>query len=66
MHHAEVYQQIEIINPVQEKVVKVVEWNKDINNMVVGWINGIDGSYSVNDPIKDDGYAMKFPINPSI
>lgn len=65
-HHAEGYQQIEIFDPLQEKVVKVVETNKDINDMVVGWINGIDGFYSGIDPIKDDGYAIRFPINPSI
>ena len=65
-HHAEGYQHIEIFDPTENKVVKVVETNKDINDMVVGWINGIDGFYSGVDPIKDDGYAIKFPINPSI
>lgn len=66
MHHTEGYQQIEIFDPIQNKVVKVVEWNKDINDMVVSWINGIDGFYSGVDPIKDDGYAIRFPLNPSI
>lgn len=66
MHHAERYQQIEIFDPIQNKVVKVIEWNKDINDMVVGWINGIDGFYSEIDPIKDDGYAVRFPLSPSI
>lgn len=46
--------------------MKVVETNKEINDMVVEWINRIDGFYSGVDPIKDDGYAIKFPINPSI
>lgn len=66
MDHAVGYQQIEIFDPIQNKVVKVVETNKDINDMVVGWINGIDGFYSEVDPIKDDGYAIRFPLNQSI
>ena len=66
MFHAEGYQSIEIFDPLQNKVVKTVETNKDINDMVVGWINGIDGFYSGIDPIKDDGYAIKFQLNPPI
>lgn len=66
MFHAEGHQHIEIFDPIQNKVVKVVEPTKDINDMVVGWVNGIDGFYSGIDPIKDDGYAIRFPLNPSI
>lgn len=66
MDYAVRYQQIEIFDPIQNKVVKVVETNKDINDMVVGWINRIDGFYSEIDPIKDDGYAIRFPLNHSI
>lgn len=66
IQHAESFQHIEIFDPIQNKVVKVIQWNKDINDMVVGWINGIDGLYSEVDPIKDDGYAIKFPLDPSI
>jgi hypothetical protein len=35
MDYAVRYQQIEIFDPIQNKVVKVVETNKDINDMVV-------------------------------
>lgn len=66
IQYTESYQHIEIFDPIQGKVVKVVETNKEINDMVVEWINRIDGFYSGVDPIKDDGYAIKFPINPSI
>lgn len=66
MFHAEGYQNIEIFDPLQNKVVKEVQTSKEINDMVVDWINGIDGFYSGIDPIKDDGYAIRFPVNPSI
>ncbi|MGO1469268.1 MAG: hypothetical protein ACTHW2_04525 [Tissierella sp.] len=57
---------IEIFDPDKEKVVKVVESNEEINSMVKSWINGIDETYKKVNPIKDDGYAIRFPLNPSI
>lgn len=57
---------IQIFDPKQAKVVKVIQPNKKINNMVIGWINGIDGIYGKNNPIKDDGYAIRFPLDPAI
>lgn len=57
---------IEIFDPKQDKVVKTVQLNNEINNMVKGWINGIDGIYGKNNPVKDDGYAIKFPLDPPV
>lgn len=54
---------IEIFDPKQDKVVKVVQMNKVINNMVISWVNGINGINGKNDPVKDDGYAIKFPLD---
>lgn len=63
---AEESKYIEIFDPKQDKVVKVVQTSKEINNMVLGWINGIEGIYAKNDPVKDDGYAVRFPLDPAI
>lgn len=38
--HAEGYKYVEIFDPKKDNVVKVVEISKEINNMVLGWING--------------------------
>ena len=32
----------------------------------MSWVNGIDGVYGKNDPVKDDGYAIKIPLDPAI
>ncbi len=64
--HAEEYKYIEIFDPKQDKVVKTVQINKEINDMVIGWINGIDSVYAKIDPIKNDGYAIRFPLDPAI
>ena len=63
---AEEYKYIEIFDPKENKVVKMVQTNEEINNMVIGWINRIDGIYVKVDPIKDDGYAIRFSLNPAI
>ncbi|WMM24739.1 hypothetical protein RBU61_17715 [Tissierella sp. MB52-C2] len=57
---------IEIFDPKQDKVVKMVETNKEINNMIIDWINKIDKVYAKVDPIKDDEYAIRFPLNSAI
>ncbi len=63
---AEEYKHIEIFDPKQDKVVKMVQINKKINNMVVGWINTIDGIYAKIYPVEDNGYVIKFPLDPAI
>ena len=60
------FKHVQIFDPKQNKVVKAVQVNEDINNMVVSWVNGIHGVYGKNDPVKDDGYAVKIPLDPSI
>lgn len=63
---AETYEYIEIFDVKQDKVVKTIQTNKEINDMVVGWINTIDGIYAKIDPIKDDVYVIRFPLSPAI
>ena len=42
--HAEGFKYVEIFDPKQAKVVKVVQLNTEINNMVSTWIKNIDGN----------------------
>ncbi|MEA4827545.1 MAG: hypothetical protein VB130_13100 [Clostridium sp.] len=64
--YAEGFKYIEIFDPKQDKVVKVVQLNEEIHNMVVSWIKNINGIYGKNDPLTDDGYAIKIPLDPAV
>lgn len=57
---------IEIFDPKQNKVVKVVQLSPEIQNMVAGWITNINGMCGKLDPITDDGYAIRVPLNPPV
>ncbi|MEW8974048.1 MAG: hypothetical protein AB2375_07620 [Tissierellaceae bacterium] len=63
---AEEDQYIEIFDPKQDKVIKVIKTDKEINNMVADWIDQIDGIYTKINPVEDDGYAIRFPLDPAI
>jgi hypothetical protein len=64
--HAEEFKYAEIFDPKQNKVVKVVQLNTEIHDMVARWIKNIEGIYGKNDPISDDGYAIKIPLDPTV
>lgn len=64
--YANSYEDIEIFDPQLDKVVKTVPMNQEINNMVKDWIDEIDGICQSIDPIRDDGYVIRFPLNPAI
>jgi len=64
--NAEEFKYVEIFSPKQDKVVKVVQMNNEIYNMVSTWLKNIDGIYGKNNPITDNEYAVRIPINPSI
>ena len=63
---AEGFNHIEIFDAKQDKVVKVVQSNKEIHDMVAGWINGVDSIYAKNDPVTNDGYAIKISLEPAV
>lgn len=63
---ADEFKYVQIFDPKQDMVVKVVQLNEEINNMVSRWIREIDGFYGKNDPITDDGYAIRIPIDPAV
>jgi hypothetical protein len=62
---AETFTYVEIFDPKQDKVVKVVQSNPQIQDMVTSWITNIEGIYK-NDPATDDGYVVKIPLDPIV
>ncbi|GAA0182293.1 hypothetical protein SH2C18_46980 [Clostridium sediminicola] len=60
------YKYVEIFNPKQDKVVKVVQLTPEINDMISNWVMNIENFYGNLDPITDDGYAIKIPFNSSV
>ncbi len=63
---AQDFKYVEIFDPKQDKVVKVVQSTPQIQNMVGKWIQNINDIYGKNDPVTDDGYAIKVPLDPAI
>lgn len=62
---ADTFRYVEIFDPKQDKVVKVVQTNQQIQAMITDWITNIDGLYK-NDPATDDGYVVKVPLDPAV
>lgn len=60
------FKYVQIFDPKQDKVVKVVQVNDEIHNMVVSLINNVDGLYAKSKPLTDDGYAIRVPIYPAV
>ena len=64
--YAQEVKNIEIFDPKQNKVVKIVKSNPQIQNMVRGWVMNIQGMCSKVDPVTDEGYAVKIPLDPAV
>ncbi|MCB2353291.1 hypothetical protein [Clostridium estertheticum] len=60
------FKYVQIFDPKQDKVVKVVQLNDKIHNMVVSSIKDVDSLYAKNNPLTDDGYAIRVPIYPAV
>jgi hypothetical protein len=63
--NAKDFKYIEIFDPKQDKVVKVIQSNPQIQDMITSWITNIEGLYK-NDPVTDDGYAIKISLDPTV
>jgi hypothetical protein len=63
--NAEGFKYVEIFDPKQDKVVKVVQLTTQIQDMIAGWVTNIEGTYK-NDPATDDGYVIKIPLDPAV
>lgn len=64
--NAKNFRYIEIFDPKQDKVVKVVQLDEQVESMVIKWIKNIDGIYGKNDPATDDGYVVKIPLTNAV
>lgn len=64
--HAKQFKYAEIFDPRQEKVVKVIQLNTEIHNIVAKWVREVDGIYTKNNPVTDDGYAIRIPLDPAV
>lgn len=62
--HAEEFKYAEIFDPRQNKVVKEVRINSEIQKIVVSSIKDINCLYGKNNPVTDDGYAIRIPLDP--
>ena len=63
---AKEYKYVQIFDPKQDKVVKLIQLNSEIQSLVVSYLEDIDAIYAKNDPIPEDGYAIKIPLDPAI
>ena len=64
--NAEEFQYAEIFDPRQNKVVKEVQMNSEIQNIVVCSIKDVNRLYGKSNPITDDGYAIRIPLDPAV
>lgn len=68
--NAKDFKYIEIFDPKQDKVVKVIQSNPQIQDMITSWITNIEGLYK-NDPpfyliFEDENKLLSFPFNGDI
>jgi len=64
--YAEGNKNIEIFDITQEKVVKVVQPNQQVEKLVLDYLHQIDGFVAKCDPIPNKGYAIRVPLESSV
>lgn len=64
--YGEEYGNVEIFSIDQEKIVKEIESNMEIQNIAISYIQGIEGIYGKFDPIPKSGHGIKIPLNPPV
>lgn len=63
---AKEYKYAQIFEPKQDKVVQIVQLTSEIHSLVISYLEDIDAIYGKNDPIPEDGYAIKIPLDPPV
>lgn len=56
------YNDIEIYDIKRDKLIKTVQSNGEIENLVINYLQEIDGIYAKLNPIPKEGYAIKVPL----
>ncbi|MGH4118221.1 hypothetical protein [Clostridium sp.] len=64
--HAKELQYAEIFDPRQNKVVKEVQMNSEIQNIIVCSLKDVNHLYGKINPVTDDGYAIRIPLDPDV
>jgi hypothetical protein len=63
---SEEFNYVEIFDPKQNKVIKTLQLTPELQKMVSNWIINIEGMHSKIDPVTDDGYAVRIPLDPEV
>ena len=66
MVSAEGSKNIEIFNINQERVVKIIEPNEELEGIVLNYLHEADGFVAKCDPIPREGYAIRVPLRSSV
>ncbi|WP_077618163.1 hypothetical protein [Bacillus sinesaloumensis] len=61
---AEHNQQIQIFDINQDKVIKQIENNADIQQEVSKYLKNVDGVYTKYNPIPNSGFMVRIPVEP--
>jgi hypothetical protein len=64
--HAQSYNNVEIFDITQGKVVKVVTSNSAIQKEAISYLENISGVYVKFNPIPEKGYAIRVPLTTSV
>lgn len=60
--YAKDYNNIEIYDIKKDQLIKTVHSNSEIENLVISYLQGIDGIYAKLNPIPKEGYAIKVSL----
>jgi len=63
---AQTNQQIQIFDIEQDKVIKYVQLNTDVQQEVEKFLEGISGVYAKYNPIPNKGFMVRIPLEPNI
>ncbi|WP_099364255.1 hypothetical protein [Fredinandcohnia onubensis] len=63
---AQTNQQIQIFDIDQDKVIKNVQLNTDVQHEVEKFLKGITGVYAKYNPIPTKGFMVRIPLEPNI
>jgi hypothetical protein len=63
---AQTNQQIQLFDIEQDKVIKNVQLNTDVQHEVEKFLNGITGVYAKYNPIPNKGFMIRIPLEPNI
>lgn len=64
--YADEFKKIEIFDSSKNEVIRQVKLSGKIQELIVTYLNELDGVYAKNNPIPDDCIAIKIPLDPTV